>query len=97
MSVRISVDPNWRAHVASNLHDLLDKLGEEIVEDAKRVVPVKTGHLRDSLDHEVDGDTLYVFSDVEYAQYVELGTEHMKAQPYLKPAVFKNRAVGEAQ
>lgn len=55
---------------------------------AKRACPVDTGRLRNSITHIVDEGTRHVIigTDVEYAAYVELGTRHQKAQPFLKPA-----------
>ena len=56
---------------------------------AKKRAPVDTGNLRNSITHDVDdGETAtYIGTNVEYAPYVCLGTIHMKAQPFLKPAV----------
>lgn len=55
---------------------------------AKRACPVDTGRLRNSITHIVDEGTRHVVigTNVEYAPYVELGTRHQKAQPYLKTA-----------
>lgn len=33
------------------------------------------------------GMAVYIGSNVEYAPYVELGTDKMKAQPYIRPAI----------
>ena len=56
---------------------------------AKKLAPVDTGNLRNSITHTVDEDepAAYIGTDVEYAPYVCLGTIHMNAQPFLKPAV----------
>ena len=56
---------------------------------AKKLAPVDTGNLRNSITHTVDDGDLaaYIGTNVEYAPYQELGTIHMKAQPFLKPAV----------
>ena len=56
---------------------------------AKKLAPVDTGNLRNSITHEVDDGepAVYIGTNVEYAPYVCLGTIHMKAQPFLKPAV----------
>ena len=56
---------------------------------AKKLAPVDTGNLRNSITHEVDEDepAAYIGTNVEYAPYQELGTIHMAAQPFLKPAV----------
>lgn len=59
---------------------------------AKKLAPVDTGNLRNSITHTVDEDepAAYIGTNVEYAPYQELGTIHMKAQPFLKPAVTAN-------
>ena len=56
---------------------------------AKKLAPVDTGNLRNSITHTVDEEetAAYIGTNVEYASYVCLGTIHMKAQPFLKPAV----------
>ena len=56
---------------------------------AKKLSPVDTGNLRNSITHDVDDGepAAYIGTNVEYAPYVCLGTIHMKAQPFLKPAV----------
>lgn len=48
------------------------------------------GTLRDSITHEVDGDSVYVGTNVYYAPYVELGTRHMDPRPYLRPAATEH-------
>lgn len=54
---------------------------------AKRLCPVDTGRLRNSITHTTDENTAYIGTNVEYAPFVELGTSRQRAQPYLKPAV----------
>lgn len=51
---------------------------------------VITGRLRNSISHKVSGDSVAVGSEVEYAQFVELGTRKATAYPYLKPAVTEH-------
>lgn len=55
---------------------------------AKRLCPVDTGRLRNSISHAVDEEeqAAYIGTNVEYAPFVEFGTSRQKAQPYLKPA-----------
>lgn len=66
----------------------LEEIGLVAEGYAKRACPVDTGRLRNSITHIVDEGTRHVIigTNVEYAQYVELGTVHQKAQPFLKPA-----------
>lgn len=57
---------------------------------AKRLCPVDTGRLRNSISHTHDENSAYIGTNVEYAPYVEFGTRRQKAQPYLKPAVTEH-------
>jgi len=60
--------------------------GKHMRDEAKRVVPVRTGRLRDSIQFRSDTTAAIVGTDVPYGKYVELGTSKMAAQPYLQPA-----------
>lgn len=65
----------------------------EIAETAKRLVPVDTGNLRESIQSmqgASDPLTATVEVGADYAAYVEEGTSRMAAQPYLEPAVAMN-------
>jgi HK97 gp10 family phage protein len=64
----------------------LEAVGLQAEGYAKRLCAVDTGRLRNSITHTADDDTAYIGTNVEYAPYVEYGTIHMKAQPFLKPA-----------
>ena len=79
----------------------LEKIGLTAEGYAKSNAPVDTGRLRNSITHEVDGQEVYIGSNVEYAIYVEMGTVKMKAQPFLKPAATEHsrtyRAILEAE
>ena len=66
----------------------LEMIGLQCEGYAKLICPVDTGRLRNSLTHAQENETTEVIgSAVEYAPYVEYGTQRSKAQPYLKPAV----------
>ena len=52
----------------------LERCGMKAEGYAKDLAPVDTGNLRNSITHEVDGNTVYIGTAVEYAPYVELGT-----------------------
>ena len=67
----------------------MEKCGLTAERFAKKLAPYDTGNLRNSITHEVDDGELavYIGTNVEYAPYVCLGTIHMNAQPFLKPAV----------
>jgi phage gpG-like protein len=51
--------------------------------------------LRSSISWRVDVDALGAYADVgsnvEYAAFVELGTDRMAARPYLRPALVAAR------
>ncbi|WP_226040844.1 HK97-gp10 family putative phage morphogenesis protein [Natrinema sp. DC36] len=59
--------------------------------DARRRAAVDTGNLRASIEHEVeskrDSVKATVGTNTEYAPFVEFGTVHQEAQPFLRPAV----------
>ena len=59
--------------------------------DAKHLAPVDTGTLRSSIVREVKGNIAIVGTNVEYAPYVEYGTKRSRAQPFLRPAIDRNR------
>ena len=65
----------------------LEIIGGKAESYAKRLCPVDTGNLRNSITHQqMDENTEVIGTNVEYAPYVELGTIHMGARPYLRPA-----------
>jgi HK97 gp10 family phage protein len=63
--------------------------------EAKTIVPVDTGALRSSIHASVDETPASIVGKVatglEYAPHVEFGTVKMGAQPYLFPALQRNR------
>ena len=62
--------------------------------DAKLNVPVDSGNLRRSIQARTStspqGIQGEVFTNCEYAAYVEYGTRNAAAQPYLYPALNQN-------
>ena len=69
---------------------------------AKRLCPVGTpestgipgyigGTLRNSISHAVEGNVMYIGTNVYYGPYVEMGTVYRpEGKPFLKPALVKN-------
>lgn len=53
---------------------------------AKQNAPVDTGHLRRSISSETNGLEGELFTNVEYAPFVEYGTSNQSAQPFMLPA-----------
>jgi HK97 gp10 family phage protein len=67
--------------------------GDDIVRDARSLVPVREGNLHDSIYAEPAGDgyEIEIGAGMDYAGYVEFGTSRQAAQPYLVPAIERNR------
>ena len=66
----------------------LEEMGLACEGYAKLACPVDTGRLRSSITHmtKPSDNAVYVGTNVEYGPCVELGTVHMAARPFLKPA-----------
>jgi HK97 gp10 family phage protein len=73
------------------IEEALTAMGEILVSEAKARCKVDTNRLRDSIEYEVNKDTLRVGTNVEYAPFVELGTSKMAARPFLRPALLENK------
>lgn len=51
---------------------------------------IDTGNLRNSIGHQVIGDTAYIGTNVDYGIYVHEGTQKMLANRFLRNAVEKH-------
>lgn len=51
---------------------------------------VDTARLKNSITNKVDGDTVYIGTNVEYAIYVHEGTRRMTPNRFLRNAVERN-------
>lgn len=82
-----------KAELAHRIPAILEALGIEAegnaVTEITELGAVDTGRLRGSITHATDQDSAYIGTDVEYAQYVELGTYKMAARPFLRNAITK--------
>ncbi len=77
--------------VSNDVSANIKKAALLVERDAKLFVPVDTGTLRRSITHEFpDKHTAIVGTNIEYGEFIELGTSKMPAQPYLRPALAKN-------
>lgn len=85
ISIKSNVDEYLKAVDAAKARGL-EAVGLTAERYAKALCPVDTGRLRNSISHAVEGDSVYIGTNVEYAIYVEKGTRKMQAYPYLKPA-----------
>ena len=70
----------------------LEAIGLTAETYAKKETPVCTGRLRNSISHAVDGEAVYIGSNVEYAPYVELGTSRAIAHHMLQKAATEHGA-----
>lgn len=51
----------------------------------------QTGHLRRSVAREVIGLTARVGTNLDYGRFLELGTRHMAARPWLRRALAESQ------
>jgi len=83
---------NHSSEVSKALEDAkeraLEMIGLQVEGYAQLLAPVDTGRLRNSITHVVNGDSVVIGTNVEYAVYQEFGTSKTEAHPYLKPAVM---------
>ena len=97
MSVTVTLDTHKLDALINGWDDLvgrvLDKVAFDVLADAQRAAPVKTGYLRNS-GHVEPGDDQYsrfvVFS-ASYAIYVHEGTRYMMGRPFLRQSVELHR------
>jgi HK97 gp10 family phage protein len=69
------------------------KAALEMQAEARRLAPVRTGRLRDSIRARQLGPTSWVVEiGVDYGGYVEFGTSRAPARPYMRPAFEKVKA-----
>lgn len=65
----------------------IQKAGQTGQRIAREMVPVRTGHLQDSITYDAPGVLISeYFTDVYYSQFVELGTSKMRGKAYMIPA-----------
>lgn len=93
---------NHFGQIGAALHkqasEIVRKTAFDVLAGASQRVPVDTGALKNS-GHVEDGSSdleKIVSYPMDYAGYVEYGTVHMAAQPYLTPAIEAARPGFEA-
>lgn len=69
------------------------KTAHDIEHDAKILVPVDTGFLKNSISSDVEELSAEIGPTANYGGYVEEGTSRQGGQPYLRPA-FDRRKEG---
>lgn len=91
--------PELRKQLRPRLAKIIDDYANQIASIARQLCPVDTGRLRDSIAVETYSGHRPGFGvakrvvvgakndqGVEYGPFVEFGTVHMAAQPFLMPA-----------
>jgi len=73
--------------VQKHVHRQLASWAADVKALARQLAPVRTGHLRSTIYADVKGWVARIGAEATYALYVELGTRHMQARPYLYPAI----------
>jgi len=68
----------------------LEQVGRDIHMDARRMAPVKTGRLRDSIFSQVNDFVLTVGATAPYARYQEFGTSRFQGRFFLTEAFHLN-------
>ena len=76
-------DSGMQRHV----HRKLVSWAADVKAFAKKIVRVRSGHLRSKIYAEVKDWVARIGADATYALFVELGTRYMRARPYLYPAI----------
>lgn len=78
--------------IAKAMQEKMEAAGQQLLEQAQARVPVLTGDLRRSLQLRIEREdnriTVSVGSSLRYARAVELGTNKMRARPYLRRALY---------
>lgn len=75
----------YKASYGSNRHTSGKNAGKRYSARSKNAGTVGSGSYSGSIG-QTGEKAVYIGSNVEYAPYVEMGTQRTKAQPYLKPA-----------
>ena len=70
----------------------LEAIGLAAEGHAKKITPVDTGRLRNSISHATDDEAAYIGTNVEYAPYIELGARGRKPVHMLRRAATEHTA-----
>jgi hypothetical protein len=95
---RVVLDQGGLARLADHVIERASVIPLAIGVDAEALAPVRTGALKLSIKVEEIGRGIWRISAGTglpdgRAVYQELGTSKMRAQPYLRPAVYQYRAL----
>lgn len=72
----------------TNIGQAVQNIVNNILEEARMIVPVRTGYLLSTIHSEqVTAWSFQLLASAPYAGYVEWGTSRMAAEPYMNPAI----------
>ena len=77
----------FASYVQEYVHSQLVNWAELVRSEARRRVPVRSGYLQSTIYAVVRDWVIHVGAEAAYALFVELGTRHMQARPFLWPAI----------
>lgn len=84
----IVVNPLLAAEVLERFAGpLVADMAGDVADVARELTPVDTGALRDSIGVQVRAGEADVVANIDYAAFVELGTEDTPPQPFLRQAL----------
>lgn len=89
MAVVVVEAADAHVNITAAITRMLERVGDLVVEEAKRRVPVDTGELKASIHAEpVTGRTVTVRASADHAAAVELGTGPHIIEPDTKQALY---------
>ncbi len=71
-------------------------LAQRLQDKARAYAPYRTGHLHNTIDvfYDAPGKSIEIYVGAEYGIFVEFGTRHMHAHPYIRPALNSEQIYG---
>lgn len=93
-SFRLEIDniDKFKRLMRDGKEPILRDAGKFVTSEQKKITPVDTGKLRESLREAMKNkDTINVGTDVEYSDDVEFGNSRQSAQPYFLPGYERNQ------
>jgi len=89
---RVRISLAGMAQLEADVTDLVVELTESVELDALRFVPIDTGELHQSIHSEYPRPMVgQVWVGTDHWIYPEYGTRYMKAEPYMRPALYRYR------
>lgn len=71
---------------------LHSKVKESIARGTNAPVAVDTGRFLNSVDFDTANNETRIFTDLEYAKFIEYGTSKMGSRPHFRNTAFVNKA-----